>query len=88
MYRLSVEELMGFNNLSASGQIQAGQWLWLVPSEGRSEVNQSASRVHFVKPGETLFRISQIYGVSVNDIMTKNELSHSQIKVGDRLMIP
>ena len=88
MYRLSVEELMGYNDLSASGHIQTGQWLWLVSAEGRSESATSSSRVHFVKPGETLFRISQMYGVSVNDIMTKNDLSHSQIKVGDRLLIP
>jgi LysM repeat protein len=88
MYRLSVEELMSFNEWSNAGNIQIGQWLWLVSSQGRSEEVPAASRVHFVKPGETLFRISQLYGVSVDDIMTKNELSHTHIKVGDRLEIP
>lgn len=87
-YQLSVDDLIQFNGLSASGSIMAGQWLWLVSTQGQSQSSQSSSRVHFVKPGETLFRISQLYGVSVDEVMMKNELSNTQIQVGDRLLIP
>lgn len=88
LYGVSVEDLILYNELASSGSIQAGQWLWLVQKEARNQPLTAPTRVHFVKPGETLFRLSQLYGVSVEDIMAKNHLSNSQIQVGERLMIP
>lgn len=44
---------------------------------------------HTVAPGETLWAISKAYGVSVEHLMSANNLtSASQIKSGKRLMIP
>ena len=44
---------------------------------------------HVVQPGETLFRIAQAYGVTVDDIVAANNLAdRNLIHVGQRLIIP
>ena len=44
-------------------------------------------RVHVVRTGETLFRISQQYGVSVPDLSAWNGLTANTIEVGQRLRL-
>ena len=46
------------------------------------------SGVYKVKRGDTLGEIARYYGVTVRDIMVANNLSSSQIYVGQRLYIP
>lgn len=44
---------------------------------------------HVVEKGETLYRISRIYGVSLEGIARANDIKDpSQIKVGQRIIIP
>jgi LysM repeat protein len=43
--------------------------------------------VHVVKPGETLFRISRRYGVSVDKIRKWNKLPDDIIEVGQQLIV-
>jgi lipoprotein NlpD len=44
---------------------------------------------HRVRPGETLYRISKAYGISVERLATVNHLRDpSRIEVGQRLLIP
>lgn len=48
-----------------------------------------AGVTHVVTKGQTLYRISKMYGVSVNDLMRANSISHpSNLEVGTRLFIP
>ncbi|MCS7081840.1 MAG: LysM peptidoglycan-binding domain-containing protein [Bacteroidetes bacterium] len=42
---------------------------------------------HVVQPGETLYRISQRYGVSVQDLRRWNNLPSNRIRVGQRLRV-
>lgn len=45
--------------------------------------------VHVVQPGETLFRIAQTYGVTVDDLVAANNLSdRNVIHVGQQLIVP
>lgn len=44
-------------------------------------------KVHDVKKGETLYTISQLYGVSVNELKLLNNLTSDGIQVGDFLII-
>lgn len=45
--------------------------------------------IHIVAPGETLFRISKMYDVSIKDIMLRNNLiSPKDLKMGERIVIP
>ena len=42
---------------------------------------------HVVKQGETLYSISRLYAVTVNDIATWNQLGDSPIRIGQELII-
>lgn len=45
--------------------------------------------LHVVQPGETIYRISRHYGVSVEEIVRANEIADvSAVEVGTRLVIP
>ncbi len=44
-------------------------------------------KLHDVKKGETLYTISQIYGISVNELKIMNNLTSDGIQVGDYLII-
>ncbi|NOT24180.1 MAG: LysM peptidoglycan-binding domain-containing protein [Nitrospiraceae bacterium] len=46
-----------------------------------------SSATHVVKPGETVFRISRRYGVSVDKIRQWNRLSDDIIEVGQKLIV-
>ena len=46
-----------------------------------------SSSYHTVAKGETLFRISRQYGVTVNDLKDWNNLSSNTISVGQKLMV-
>lgn len=49
----------------------------------------SAGVYHDVRPGQTLYRISQVYGVSTERIKRANGIANpSQLKAGTRLYIP
>lgn len=49
---------------------------------------QEAKREHIVTQGETIYRISLNYGVTIDDIYRLNPSSKEGIKVGQRLIIP
>ena len=45
--------------------------------------------IHIVVPGETLWHISKMYGISITDIMQANNLAKAaQLERGQRLVIP
>lgn len=46
------------------------------------------TRTHVVKPQESLYKISQLYEVSMQEIMTANKLSNTSLAVGQKLVIP
>jgi hypothetical protein len=48
---------------------------------------RSGGTVHIVKPGETLYRISRRYGVSVDKIKKWNKLPDDIIEVGQKLVV-
>jgi len=50
----------------------------------KGSINQ---KIHDVKKGETLYTISQLYGVSVNHLKLLNNLTSDGIQVGDFLII-
>lgn len=57
-------------------------------SAPRSRGSSSGSVYHTVSRGETLWRISKTYGVSLNEVMEANDLTNYDIAVGQKLLIP
>lgn len=92
LYDISVEELISCNNLKGS-EIKEGQRL-LIPQKKTklTKVEQSVLDSvtfveHEVKRKETLFSISRLYGVDINDITQYNTIKESLPK-GMILKIP
>lgn len=51
------------------------------------DLEMTDSQVHIVEKGETLYRISRQYGVTVDDLKRWNNLKGNTISVGQRLAI-
>ncbi len=58
-----------------------------VPNRTIPVVSKPAPRVHVVSSGETLYRISKYYGISVAALKAKNDLSENTIKIGQRIIV-
>ncbi|MDZ7740877.1 MAG: LysM peptidoglycan-binding domain-containing protein [Bacteroidota bacterium] len=80
IYGVSVGEIISLNNLS-SNQVYTGQVLLLENS------GPTMNEYHRVEPGETLFSIAKLYGVSISDLRRMNSLSSNEIRNGQRLII-
>ena len=79
-YNVSVNDIIEINNL-ASTVLTTGQQL-IIPGYEEQE------NVYLVKPGDTLYRIASVYGVSVDDIIKENNLTSNILTIGQKLVIP
>ncbi len=80
-YNVSVSDLIEINDLPTT-VLTIGQKL-IIP--GYEEKKES---VYQVKPGDTLYRIASIYGVSIDDIKKENNLTSNILTVGQKIIIP
>lgn len=86
-YGVSMSSIIAANELSEPDQIFAGQRLVIPGTQSSSPVVSGGS--HTVASGDNLFRISLLYDVSVEALMSANALSNpDQIHTGQQLIIP
>lgn len=85
-YNVSVDELKKYNNLS-SNMLTVGQTL-RIPEKGSGTPGASEGVLYTVKSGDSLWKIANQYGVSVNDLKNENNLSSDNLSVGQTLIIP
>ena len=83
-YNVSVEDIKLNNPIVAEG-LKVGDIL-RIPIV-RKQFNSNL-KTHIVQQGETLFAISRIYGVDVEQIMTSNNLLEGNLSIGQELIIP
>ncbi|NJO02045.1 MAG: LysM peptidoglycan-binding domain-containing protein [Bacteroidia bacterium] len=94
-YNMSLDELTSLNGLvltqDESGQdyvkLDPGQKL-RVYQEGTLLTPQKDDLTHTILPQETLYGVSRIYGVTVEELKELNHLTSDEIKAGDVLKIP
>src|ERR1043165_6048565 len=84
-YGVTVARILEFNP-TADGGIEAGQLL-KVPYVPKGRTQTAEGTLHKVKPKETLFSISRMYGVSVDDIKAWNNLKDNALSVGQDILI-
>lgn len=92
MYKIEPQQIINANDrLRRGGSLLADEVIRLTPSEKggiqKNTTPQHAS-IHYVKPGETLYGISQKYNVSVDAIKNANRLQSNSIWVGQKLKLP
>lgn len=96
-YGLTVDELMALNNLTSSDALDAGTKLKVKATPGsQSTVSSPAKpaagskatvRYHTVAKGETMYRISQQYGVSIEQLKEWNNLKDTGVQLGQKIKI-
>ncbi len=100
-YSVTEAELIKENPLAANG-LKEGQTLRIPvrpvadaagaparPAESPARRDESRFTYHITKPGETIYSISRIYGVTSIDILTANPgIDVSKLSVGTELAVP
>lgn len=84
-YGVSIMNILEFNKTADSG-LEVGQIL-KVPYTPKSKIQTANGIVHKVAAKETLFSISKLYDVPVEDIKTQNNLKDNSLALGQELII-
>ncbi len=75
-------QIRKYNDLDRGADIDKGERIYLQPKRNKSK----AAKTHVVVDGETLWDVSQQYGVKMNKILRRSKLPKDyQIKPGDTL---
>jgi LysM repeat protein len=86
-YAVDIASIKSINSSIASTGLKAGDQI-LIPVSGSDAKRQTTGRSkHQVKPGETLFSISQQYSVSLSDLRQWNNLMDNALSVGQQLIV-
>jgi murein DD-endopeptidase MepM/ murein hydrolase activator NlpD len=86
-YSLTVDDLARLNGITNPSNILVGQRL-LVPNENSDFPIDAPTQDHMVRAGETLRSIAQFYEVTVQDLVTLNQIANPDtIYVGQVLKI-
>ncbi len=87
-YNVKVDALQ-FLNAMKNNNIEIGQRLIVNPNLPSADTKepQPIPGYHIVRHGETLFSISKLYNISVNDLKAINVLENNNIKIDQRLTV-
>lgn len=85
-FGVTVNELKSANNLT-SNLLSIGQTL-IIPSTTPEITPPGEYVVYMVKSGDTLYKIANQYGVSVNDIIEFNQLPSTSLSINQQILIP
>lgn len=84
-YGAPLARILEFNP-TADGGLEIGQLL-KIPYTPKSRVQTADGTVHRVQPKETLFSISRMYNVSVDELKTWNNLKDNSLSVGQDVLV-
>ena len=79
-YDMTVDELKSINNLK-SNLLSIGQRLKIKESDD----NQN---IYIVKKGDTLYKIANMYGTTVDNLKALNNLKNNNLSIGQKLIVP
>ncbi len=85
-YGISITGILE-NNPTAEGGLALGQLLKVPYVQKTKTQAGTGDRIHTVAAKETLFSISRLYDVSVDDIKAWNKLSDNSLALGQKLVI-
>lgn len=85
-YNVSLSQILEFNKEADAG-LEVGQILKVPYVPRDAKVVQQIKDYHTVVPGETLFSISRLYGLTVDEIKSQNQMTDNAISVGQQLKV-
>ena len=75
---LSASKLKLYNDIGAKGRVRGGQYYYL-----KNKKNKGKVHYHIVQPNETLWGISQQYGIKLKKLLQKNRMKQVEpLKIG------
>lgn len=83
-FGLSVDDLKRLNNLT-SNALSIGQVLKVKESNSNDFVD---NQYYVVKSGDSLYKIANRYGTTVDELKRINNLTSNLLSIGQRLIIP
>ena len=84
-YDVTVAEIRDWNNLKESDPISPGQEL--VIGKKKSQKKEDGYTTYTVKGGDSLYKISKDFDMTVDEIMKLNNMSNSNLSVGTELKV-
>jgi hypothetical protein len=82
-FHVSERKIRKFNDMKKDVPLVQGQMVYLEPKKKEAAIAQ-----HFVKPGETLYILSQKYGIELSQIYKINKLKTGRpIKSGQKILL-
>jgi LysM repeat protein len=92
-YNINIKDLKDWNDLPGNN-LSVGQVLALKKTDTSSGTKESSNKnikhsgkTHTVSASETLYSISRTYNISVEDLKSWNNLSSSEISIGQSLVL-
>lgn len=85
---VTIPELMDYNDLSSDYRLSVGDIIYLRKKKKRAS-SEYSNKPHQVQPGQSMYDISQMYGIRLKNLYTLNGLSPREyhIKVGDLIWL-
>lgn len=91
-YNISADELAQLNGIANPNALYVGQELMLTPDAKVLEevpVSDEVEVKHIIQAGDTLFRLSLQYGITLDELLAANEISNAELVfVGQEIVIP
>jgi LysM repeat protein len=84
-YGASIENILQYNPTADAG-LEIGQIL-KIPYTPKTVVRTSTGTTHTVAAKETMFSISKMYGITVDELKQWNNLSDNTLSIGQQLVI-
>lgn len=96
-YGLTVDELMTLNSLTDNDVLEVGKKLKVKATPGSQSAGSVSTKpaagtkatvsYHTIAKGETMYRVSQQYGVSIEQIKEWNNLKDTGVQLGQKIKI-
>lgn len=84
---VSYKKLAKYNEMDRDAQLEEGDYVWL-QKKRRNAPKEYKNRPHIVQAGESMYTISQKYGIRLKYLYKMNDLAPDyQIQVGDALRL-
>jgi membrane-bound lytic murein transglycosylase D len=85
LYQISIDSLKKWNGLEFN-DLKLGQEL-IIKEQLNVRSSDKNHKIHTVKAGETIYKISRIYGVTLDEIRAWNAKSDDNVSIGEELII-
>lgn len=87
IYNVDIDDILEWNQLSIQGGLEVNQEIKLLVPKVKAPQIGLEEIVHQVKVGETLWSISKLYDVTIEDIKEWNKKENNDLSPGDQLKI-